>query len=1294
MKRVLTFGNQPNTADGTQKRVKPSGGRTASEDDLPRKRNDEYTVGWICAVITEYVAAQAVLDEPHARPETVSPATQSDYTLGRIGEHNVVIASLPFGEYGTASAATVAADMAHDFPNIKIRLMVGIGGGVPSKRHDVRLGDIVVSAPCNGHGGVVQYDFGKTVQGQCFQSTRYLDQPPMILRTAMSGLAAQYEHRGHRIEETITGILGKSLLMQKKFSRPHESSDRLYKSTSAHPLEGGADCELSCDDSSLVVRLPRTPGESLVIHYGLIASANQLMKDAIVRDQLSSQYDVLCFEMEAGGLMNQFPCLVIRGICDYSDSHKNKAWQGYAAMTAAAYAKDLINRVSPTDRSTLQSTNSMKSPDQPQASPEVPHTISAGQQRRLLASLQFDQIDARQMTIKKAHAKTCQWLLHKPEYLDWLDPAKIEEHRGFLWIKGKPGTGKSTLMKFALHNAQRRMKDKIIINFFFNARGEALEKSTIGMYRSLLLQLLEKIPALQNTVELPRSIAQTGEGYHWSTEILTDLLEQAIQNLEESSVVCFIDALDECEEDQVRDMVKFFEELGESTAAGAFRVCFSSRHYPHITISKGLDLVLEGQEGHTQDMVSYIDSELKIGNSRLANELRSELREKAAGVFMWIVLVVGLLNKEYDRGCVHQLRKRLQEIPGDLHALFRDILTRDRQNAHELLLCIQWVLFAKQPLQPQQLYFALLSNEVYEWKPDEMTVADMERFILNSSKGLTEVTKSNAPTVQFIHESVKDYLIKENGLKEIWPDLGATFVGESHEHLKQCCMSYIALGKAAYFTVMDLKLKSFSKEARAQRETANASFPFLQYAVKNVLHHASEAHGGGVDQVDFLGSFQLSDWVKLDNFFELHDRRRHNETVSIAYILAENNAAHLIQLLPASAFIIEESDRCGFPIFAALDVDSRESVRAILEAYMEIDPSFRAVVGDCMFYPNEMSQGGIRRSFEFHSHWALTELSSYSATWPVVLYLKVKRLGVGLDIYSRMALRTAVSFDRKDTVEYFLDNGAYPDDGNIQGLLSLAIRERSDTVAEYLLRIGAKFDPLDEADRSLFFAAAKGGLGSTLEMFIERGAEVHMRDEKGRTPLSCASPWRANRATVALLLSKGAEVDAKDLEGRTPLVYAAQWGGETTAALLLDKGAEINAKDNQGRTPLSCAASSYEGEALAALLLERGADIDAADNDGRTPLSHASNSGKVWVVKVLLDKGADIDAADNDGRTPLSYASSGGYTNVAKVLFDEGADIDAADNDGRTPLSYASSRGHTDVAIFLLHQGAKVDVED
>lgn len=127
---------------------------TKASSALRAVARDDYAVGWICAITTEYVAAQAFLDEKHPGPEYVSPNDNNDYTLGRFGKHNAVIAILPEGEYGIASAASVARDMLHSFPNIRFGLMVGIGGGAPSLKHDIRLGDIVVSTPGYGLGGV------------------------------------------------------------------------------------------------------------------------------------------------------------------------------------------------------------------------------------------------------------------------------------------------------------------------------------------------------------------------------------------------------------------------------------------------------------------------------------------------------------------------------------------------------------------------------------------------------------------------------------------------------------------------------------------------------------------------------------------------------------------------------------------------------------------------------------------------------------------------------------------------------------------------------------------------------------------------------------------------------------------------------------------------------------------------------------------------------------------------------------------------------------------------------------
>lgn len=291
---------------------------------------------------TEYIAAQVFLDIEHAPPNYTATHDNNNYTLGRIGGHNVVIAVLPSGEYGTVSAAGVARDMLHSFPNIRIGLMVGIGGGAPSSTHDIRLGDIVVSEPQNGLGGVFQYDFGKNVQDQPFLPTQYLAPPPTTLLKTISGLKAKYKINGHTIHEDINACLIEKRRLQKEFGRPDLETDKLYQSNVVHNVS----CMSSCDSrtESVIQRPARDEDEDYpAIHYGLIASANQLMKDAKVRDQFANERGILCFEMEAAGLMNHFPCLVIRGICDYSDTHKNKTWQGYAAMTAAAYARDLLN---------------------------------------------------------------------------------------------------------------------------------------------------------------------------------------------------------------------------------------------------------------------------------------------------------------------------------------------------------------------------------------------------------------------------------------------------------------------------------------------------------------------------------------------------------------------------------------------------------------------------------------------------------------------------------------------------------------------------------------------------------------------------------------------------------------------------------------------------------------------------------------------------------------------------------------------------------------------------------------
>jgi nucleoside phosphorylase len=310
-------------------------------------KREDYEVGWICALPTEYVAACELLDEEHNALPVDSIRDENVYTFGRMGNHNVVIACLPKGKYGVVSAATVAKDMLRSFEAIRFGLMVGLGSGAPSMKHDIRLGDVVVCSPAGNTLGVIQYDFGKAIQDKKFYNTGALNAPPRLLLNALSQLETLHFRKGNRINESIVKMIAKNERLKENYTRPKAEEDRLYESFYTH-VRDGEDCANSCSSCTppLVKRgVRRIDPDSPHVHYGLIASGNSLMKDANIRDRLIREYDILCFEMEAAGLMDSFPCVVIRGICAYSDTHKNDRWQGYASATAAAYAKELLDAI-------------------------------------------------------------------------------------------------------------------------------------------------------------------------------------------------------------------------------------------------------------------------------------------------------------------------------------------------------------------------------------------------------------------------------------------------------------------------------------------------------------------------------------------------------------------------------------------------------------------------------------------------------------------------------------------------------------------------------------------------------------------------------------------------------------------------------------------------------------------------------------------------------------------------------------------------------------------------------------
>jgi nucleoside phosphorylase len=310
------------------------------------------TIAIFCALSYEAVAIKYSLDEEFTCRVRTTGSKKHVYSFGRIGDHKIVIAR-PH-QMGTVKAAQCAAAVSEQFPNVRFALMVGIGAGIPSlPKRDIRLGDIAVSIPQDDHPGVIQYDFGK-YEEDGFVLNGSLSKPPSILISADGSL----EEDEMMNRSPLTKIL-RDIIKKPGFARP-STGDILFDQDFDHVnkshidkshIKKWSDCS-GCEASSekkLVSRAVRHQKHP-VVHRGLILSGSGVVKNPQVRDRLCQDYsDAICFEMEAAGIMDEIPCLAIRGICDYADTHKQDGWHHYAAAVAAAYCKAVLHKIDSQD---------------------------------------------------------------------------------------------------------------------------------------------------------------------------------------------------------------------------------------------------------------------------------------------------------------------------------------------------------------------------------------------------------------------------------------------------------------------------------------------------------------------------------------------------------------------------------------------------------------------------------------------------------------------------------------------------------------------------------------------------------------------------------------------------------------------------------------------------------------------------------------------------------------------------------------------------------------------------------
>jgi ankyrin repeat protein len=881
----------------------------------------------------------------------------------------------------------------------------------------------------------------------------------------------------------------------------------------------------------------------------------------------------------------------------------------------------------------------------------------------ILQSLKFDEMSDRFSTIIPAHAKTCHWLVEREEYKAWHDMAKSSEHNGFLWIKGKPGAGKSTLMKWMFQYTQKSHRDDTLVSFFFNARGEGLEKSTEGMYRSLLVQLLEKVPRLQSVLDKQR------QRDSWPVEMLSGLFREAVMAIGDDRLTCYIDALDECSEAEIRSMIEVFEELTESAIAESvnFRVCFSSRHYPRISIDTCLEVVLEGQEGHESDIAAYIQKRLKV-SARSKSEMAIEIQKRASGIFLWVCLVIRILNEVIDRGDASKIKTRLKEIPDGLDELFQDIITRGTREDTHLIPTLLWIMFTQRPLTCRELHHAITYTPNNELGPasehEKFSTETAENFLLNSTKGLAETTRGNRPKVQFIHGSLRDYL-RTTGFRNLAPHLTENLPGLIQEFLKQRCLEFVSEEACRHLSLPANLPKAKSAEVEKLCARSKEDLPFLEYAVSNVLYHAERACACQVSQFDFVEAFPLATWTSLNNLHERHMIRRYTPSVTLPYILADKGTPCLLST--------EFQQRN--PDFAI----THERHRTLLDA---------AVHG----YHTEVVQlvlesGAIK-------HCPASELGRLLSLAAKKRASKMLRLLIedGKQLESEKLLGSVlIEHSRggdKGAVQVLLENDANVNtQGGLYGNALQAAVERGHTeIALLLLGKGADVNAQGGLYGNALQAASSEGRKEIVQLLLDKGADVNAQGGLYSNALYVASS-EGRKEIALLLLDKGADVNAQGGLYGNALQAASSEGRKEMAQLLLDKGADVNAQGGRYGNALQAALARGHTE-IAQLLLDKGADVNAQGGLYGNALQAAVERGHTKIAQLLLGKGADVNAQGGLYGNALQASLARGHTEIAQLLLDKGADVNAQGGLYGNALQAASVGGHKEIAQLLRAFGA------
>ncbi|UZP40120.1 hypothetical protein NXS19_007936 [Fusarium pseudograminearum] len=831
-----------------------------------------YTIGWICATRPELVAAQELLDE---ELEDIVPTPEHDnnsYTLGKIGEHHVVIAVLPRGQCGGTSAANAARDMVRTFTNVRIGFMVGIGGGIPTQ-YDIRLGDIVVGSPTYRSGGLVQYDLGTAIQGQDIKLMGALNQPPLSVLTAISALSAHHVRRGHNLNQTVENVVSNNPnLVDEGFQRPHDDTDKLYESNFIHP-RAGSKCSDVCPDSNIKPRNPRTKGQGQPkIHYGLIASGSQLMEDAIARDKIAEKEYVLCFEMEGAGLANHFPCVVIRGICDYSDSHRGRDWQGYAALVAAAYAKQLLLRIPPQkikeERKMKDILQDIEERLEPIAeTKEIVKDLNVKRQReeelKLLDWLKATDYSTEQhgyLEPQQRQPGTGQQFINSEDFQTWL-----KTKNSLLLCCGMPGAGKTITTAITIEYIYSKFKDDPAVGVAYVYCN--YQKRDQQTPQDLLTSLLKQLALSQSP--FPEAIHELHEKNNNGRErpSFEDIMNTLCKVVNAfSTTFIMIDALDE--HNSWDTFLSHIIVLQKQTTANIF---LTSRPKPTLP-QKLRGCLIHDIQADEQDVGLYIDqrmtqmmvvSENNTDHSEgvkahFRELIRKKLSNAVNGIFLLARIYLDNLKQETN---LKGISNFLENLPTGLRAYtdaYEKTIQRIRNQGqkHRDLAkrALVWLTFAQEPLSKEAFRYALSVEDGMSHLHDE----DLQStsVILHVCMDLVKI-EDGSNTVSLLHFTTMEYLkANPNCLLSLESPDEPKFINNPSDSQIQRSLAKeyyemkLATTCATYLSFNDFI--SGYRDSDSQQEFIH-KYPLYSYAMMNWAHHARQGEPSS-KILDFLNS--------------------------------------------------------------------------------------------------------------------------------------------------------------------------------------------------------------------------------------------------------------------------------------------------------------------------------------------------------------------------------------------------------------------------------------------------------